>query len=141
MAETGASARAQPVHLSRATDSVALCGRRVMLVEDDHCIAMELEHIFNLQGCDVIGPLSTLSDALQAAHDELFSIAVLDVNLRGERIYPVIDILVARNIPFVLLTGYGRDAVREHGNSWTVCDKPFRETTLLRIVTNKLLAG
>ena len=141
MAQTRVSATAQPAYLAQLPESLPLCGRRVLLVEDDHCIALELEHIFNLQGCDVIGPLSTLGDAVQAAHDEQVSIAVLDVNLRGERVYPVIDILIARNIPFILLTGYGRDAVPDNSDNWTVCDKPFREATLLKTVKNKLRMG
>jgi hypothetical protein len=58
-------------------------------------------------GCVVSGPVPRLGEALDAVHRETFDAAVLDVNLAGDRIDPVADLLSRQNVPFVFVTGYG----------------------------------
>jgi CheY-like chemotaxis protein len=74
----------------------------------------------------------TLSDALAAAHTEAIDIALLDVNLHGEKVYPVAEVLTNRNIPFLFLSGYGRDAIPSDQPEWRVCSKPFRPDDLMK---------
>lgn len=93
--------------------SAHLNGLRVLIVEDELIIAMELENLLRGLGCTVLGPAPTIKQALRALADERPDVAVLDVNLRGERVTPVAEFLEEQGIPFVLVTGYGRERLEE----------------------------
>jgi DNA-binding response OmpR family regulator len=97
-----------------------------MVVEDELLVALMIEEVLLEQGCQIIGPFTNLADALRAARDETMELAVLDVNLCGERVYPVAELLESRGIPFLLLSGYGRDAAPPDRPNWVSCSKPFR---------------
>jgi DNA-binding response OmpR family regulator len=113
-----------------------LAGRRVMVVEDELLISMLIEDTLADEDCIVIGPFTSVSEALRAAQDAVIDLAVLDVNLRGEKVYPVAEVLEARGIPFLLLSGYGNDAIPPDRPGWQACSKPFLGTDLV----NKLIA-
>ena len=83
----------------------ALAGCKVMIVEDELLVAMLLEEALVEYGCEIVGPFSTVDTALIAARDVVADVAVLDVNLRGKRVYPVAELLEARGIPFLLMSG------------------------------------
>ena len=111
---------------------------KVMIVEDELLVAMLLEEALVEHGCEIVGPFSTVETALQAARDVVAHVAVLDVNLRGKRVYPVAELLEARGIPFLLMSGYGRDGVpAEHAN-WVACSKPFLPGDLVRTLAGLL---
>lgn len=110
----------------------ALRGRRVMIVEDDLLVAMLIEDILAEQGCHVIGPFGTLAGALQAAAETELDLAVLDMNLHGERAYPVAELLADRRVPFLMVTGYGEDALPKDRPDWRAMAKPFRNEQLVR---------
>ena len=103
-----------------------------MVVEDELLVAMLIEDALREQGYDVVGPFTNLPDALAAAGRELADVALLDVNLRGQRVYPVAELLEARGIPFLLLSGYGTDAVPPEHAHWAACAKPFMPKDLTR---------
>jgi CheY-like chemotaxis protein len=107
----------------------ALQGVKVLVVEDEYLVAALMEDILESAGCVVTGPIPRLAQALDAANSEACDAAVLDVNLAGERIYPVADILSRRNIPFVFVTGYGV-LPGEYANRPRLC-KPFKVADLL----------
>ena len=109
--------------------TASLEGVRVLLVEDEYLVASLIEEILEIAGCIVTGPIPRLAQAVDAADRESCDAAVLDVNLAGERIYPVADILSRRNIPFVFVTGYGA-LPGEYANRPRLC-KPFKMTDLL----------
>ena len=102
-----------------------LTGRRILVVEDQFVIAMDLERVLRLAGGEVIGPVARLKPAMVLAQNEQFDFAVLDVNLFGEKVFPVADILELRAIPFLLTTGYGESAVPEGRQGWRVMGKPY----------------
>jgi len=114
-------------------------GTRVLVAEDELLVGMLIEDILADAGCVVTGPFSTLTDALAAAARAEIDIAVLDVNVRGEKIYPVAECLKARGIPFFLLTGYGRDGVPAEHPDWPACDKPFKTEELVRMIAEGLV--
>jgi DNA-binding response OmpR family regulator len=109
--------------------TASLEGVRVLLVEDEYLVASLIEEILEIAGCIVTGPIPRLAQAVDAADRETCDAAVLDVNLAGERIYPVADILSRRNIPFVFVTGYGV-LPGEYANRPRLC-KPFKMADLL----------
>ncbi len=113
----------------------SLAGAKVLVVEDELLVAMLIEETLVDHGCKVIGPFTTLGTALAAARDAQADLALLDVNLRGERVYPVAELLEGRRIPFLLLSGYGHEAVPAEHPLWVSCSKPFLPTELLRAMS------
>jgi CheY-like chemotaxis protein len=90
-----------------------LKGYRVLVVEDEFLLALELERLLQRQGCVVLGPVWSVDRALALLGDQSPDGAVLDVNLRGRRVAPVAAALRERGVPFVLVTGYGEDQLGE----------------------------
>ena len=114
----------------------ALKGVRVLVVEDEYFVAILIEEILESAGCIVTGPIPRLPEALDAVDHEDYDVAVLDVNLAGERINPVADALSERNVPFLFVTGYGANALpSEYAQRPRVC-KPFRMADLLGTLSN-----
>lgn len=89
-------------------DAGSLAERRVLVVEDEPLVAMDVEQILRGFGCEVIGPAATLAAALQLAEAEASKLdaAVLDVNLGGQAAFPIADLLVKHGVPVVFATGY-----------------------------------
>lgn len=91
----------------QARASEALKGRRVLIVEDETLVAMELEVLLAEHGCAVVGPVPTVARALALLDRERPDAAILDLNLNGQKATPVAAALTALGVPFVLATGYG----------------------------------
>ena len=86
----------------------SLAGRRLLVAEDEPLLALELEESLRGLGCEVLGPVSTLEEALHlAAAPGRIDAAVLDINLGGRPSFPVADHLTRRGVPVVFTTGYG----------------------------------
>ena len=83
-----------------------LDGLRVLVVEDEMLIACEMEATLEDLGCQVVGPFARVGQALEALQDTHVDAAVLDVNVRGEMIFPVAEKLRALGVPMVFCTGY-----------------------------------
>lgn len=81
-------------------------GLRVLIVEDDLLIAMEMEEFLRGVGCEIVGPIGRLDQAMAAATAENFHGAVVDLNLRGELSFPLIEKLRKNSIPVVCCSGY-----------------------------------
>ena len=79
---------------------------RILVVEDELIVAMDIEATLEGLGYDVIGPMPRLAMALNVAAGDLPDAALLDINLHGETTYPLADALAARAIPFVFMSGY-----------------------------------
>lgn len=107
-----------------------LAGKRVLIVEDEMLVALMIEDFLMDFGCRVLGPYGCVAGALDAARTEEFDLAVLDVNLDGEQVYPVAEMLTERHIPFLFLSGYGDEAIPAGRSDWKVCAKPFKGADL-----------
>ena len=81
-------------------------GPLVLVVEDEVLIAMDLERTLGRHGYRVLGPATTAAAALRLLDGEAPDVALLDVNLRGEPVTPVAEVLRARGVPFVLASAY-----------------------------------
>src|ERR1041384_7652891 len=90
---------------------------RILVVEDEVLLAMNIEDMLLESGYEVAGIASRLTPALALAREGLFDAAMLDVNLAGEPSFPVADLLAERGIPFLFATGYGLQGLDEryHG--------------------------
>lgn len=109
--------------------------RKVLLVEDEILIAMMVEEMLVELGFEVIGPATRLKRALEFAHSASFDFAVLDVNLANEQSYPVAQVLVQRQIPFIFATGYGAKGLTEDFRGSVALQKPFQSTQLARAIS------
>lgn len=111
-----------------------LTGLRVLVVEDEIMVSMLIEDMLTDLGCIVVGPAARLDEAIALTENEQIDCAVLDVNLGGQPIFPLADILRAKGAPFAFATGYGDAGLRDVDKGSPVLQKPFRETDLARIL-------
>jgi ActR/RegA family two-component response regulator len=112
----------------------SLEGRRLLVVEDDYFIAVELARSLEKLGVAVVGPVASVADALGLirAEDGALDGAVLDIHLGEERVYPVADQLADQGVPFVFLTGYDAMALPEPYAKAAMCTKPVDTALLVR---------
>ncbi|RUL77732.1 response regulator [Dyella choica] len=90
----------------------SLSGKTVLMVEDEYLIADALCSAFEMANVSVVGPFSNIASAMAALDKGARAdAAVLDVNLNGERVFPLADRLMADNVPIILTTGYDGDAI------------------------------
>jgi two-component SAPR family response regulator len=114
-------------------------GRRILIVEDEFLLAMELEMLLHQRGCVVLGPVSSVGHALALLDGEPPDAALLDVNLKGERATPIAAALIALGVPFVLITGYSRPQLSEPElREAPRIDKPVSCRALCRAMTEAL---
>ena len=103
---------------------------RVLVVEDEFLIALTMERMLHRFGVEVVGPIASLAEAVEIACTAELDGAVLDVNVDGEKIYPCIEQLGDRGIPFILTTGYAAANLPERYRTATRLGKPFSEAEL-----------
>ena len=116
------------------TDTAKLAGLRVLVVEDEMMVSMLIEDMLTDLGCTVVGPAARLDEAIDLAMASDLDCAVLDVNLGGQPIFPLADLLRERGKPFAFATGYGDAGVRDVDRGTPVLQKPFREGDLARVL-------
>lgn len=97
----------------------------VLVVEDEAIISFLIEDMLSELGASDVRHAGTLSAALAALDARMPDIAVLDVNLGGERVYPVAERLDAAGALFVFVTGYGKSGMDSRWSSRIVVQKPF----------------
>ncbi len=90
-----------------------LAGRRVLVVEDEFLIALDVEDALGELGCEVVGPVPSVAAALDLLGAGRCDVAVLDVHLGEGSTAPLAQALGERRIPFVVLTGYERSQIDE----------------------------
>lgn len=120
--------------------SSLLFGRRLMVVEDDYLVAIEVAGALEDCGAQIVGMAGSIKDAqavIAAEHDRLDG-AVLDVNLDGDRVYPVADTLIGLGIPFIFATGYDPWIIPDAYAGIPRCEKPIRVATLTRLLAAQI---
>ena len=113
----------------------SLSGRRVLVVEDEMMVLMLIEDMLSDLGCESVTSAATVDQALALMDGRVFDVAMLDVNLNGEKSYPVADVLVARHVPFVFATGYSDHVTRVGYPGRPVLKKPFRFEELVEVLS------
>jgi CheY-like chemotaxis protein len=111
-------------------------GRRVLLVEDEYLIAEDLRRSFRDAGAMILGPVPTTHDAIAILdRGEPVDAAVLDVNLRGEAVYPLVDRLQADRVPMVFVTGYDATEIPSRYRHIPLCEKPATMSRMIAALT------
>ncbi|WP_434559759.1 response regulator [Pseudomonas sp. R1-6] len=108
----------------------ALNGIRVLVVEDEGAVAMLIEDMLEDFGCVVVASVAQLGKACDVARSIEVDLAMLDVNLAGQLVFPVAEILRDREIPFLFSSGYGRAALQGEFALRPVLQKPFSQEEL-----------
>lgn len=104
--------------------NVALSGCRVLVVEDEVLIGMVLEDILEMLGCTLAGSAATMEEAWRLAEGE-FDVAILDVNIGAEPIFPLADAIRDRGAPIIFATGSLPDSLPERFSDCPVLEKPY----------------
>ncbi len=111
-----------------------MSGLRVLVVEDDALIAMLVEDAIERAGHTVVAMASNITDAMAAAASGDFDVALLDLNLNGQKAHGVAMVLKSRGKRFAFMTGYGGDGVLAKFSSVPVLSKPFSLADLAAIL-------
>jgi CheY-like chemotaxis protein len=111
-------------------DGNITAGKRVLIVEDELMIRMLLEGMLTDLGHSVAAEAGGLDEAIALAKQAEFDLAVLDVNLNGAPVTPVVEILVERGVPFIFASGYGQRGLPEAYRTAPILQKPFQADAL-----------
>ncbi|MDB5445190.1 MAG: hypothetical protein JWQ97_507 [Phenylobacterium sp.] len=115
-------------------------GLRVLVVEDESAVAMLLEDMLADIGCTVSASAGSLAEAREVVALGGFDFALLDVNLAGERVFPIAETLANAAIPFAFVSGYGEGGLIEAFRDRPVVAKPFRLGDLAAVISRALAA-
>src|SRR5690606_36623500 len=89
----------------------SLYGKRILIVEDEPLVAMDMAASLVAAGCEVAGPAGNLRDAKRLVADADFDAALLDANLAGSPVDELAAALARLEIPFAFATGYGQESL------------------------------
>ena len=98
---------------------------RILVAEDEALIAMDLQTTLRRVGCEIVGPVARIEEAVRLAAEEGLNASILDIGLVGGEAWSAADILVRRGVPFVLFTGYELERLPERFRGRPVLCKPF----------------
>jgi CheY-like chemotaxis protein len=124
--------------MAEAANSDDLVGGHVLIVEDDVLVAYDIAAVIEGAGGEIVGPAHAVREALAMLAAQSIDVAILDVNLHGEAVYPVADALSAKAVPFVFVTGHSNEAIpdRFRRNPWL--QKPYTSHSLLSAVATAM---
>jgi AmiR/NasT family two-component response regulator len=105
--------------------------RRVLVVEDEPLISLDIQAVLSDAGFDVVGSAATVIEAMELAHEVEFEGAVVDMNLNGDLTSPVVQKLLDQSVPVVLLTGYSSKALAEPFCRCPLINKPYDSSHLV----------
>jgi PAS domain S-box-containing protein len=112
----------------------SLKGKRVLVVEDEPLVAMDVVGILEQAAIQAVGPATTAADALRLIENETLDAALVDANLRGKPVDEVAAALTRRNVPFAFVTGYDRASLPQAFQSAAMVSKPFTAASVLGVI-------
>jgi CheY-like chemotaxis protein len=107
------------------SQNASLAGRRILVVEDSPVVGPFTADILGELGCEVVGPAPNMAAARGLVEAGGFDAALMDVHIRGERVFPLCDMLEAKAVPFVLTSGYADWQVPEKLRERPRVQKPY----------------
>jgi two-component sensor histidine kinase/CheY-like chemotaxis protein len=105
-----------------------------LLVEDEPLIAMMMADMLMEFDFDVLGPFATVDKAMLAVDQTSVQVALLDVNLAGEMVYPVASRLRELGVPFIFMTGYSPESIERRFIETPILKKPVDQAQLYRTI-------
>jgi PAS domain S-box-containing protein len=119
--------------LEVVNDRPPLKGKRIIIVEDEPLVSMDMESTLVAAGCEVVGVAGTLAAARALIANAAGDAALVDVNLGGQPVDEIAAILTKRNIPFAFVTGYGRESLPQGFREAYVIKKPFSQDEVVAV--------
>ena len=104
----------------------ALAGVRILVVDDDVLNASLLADLLQSDGCIIEGPVGDLDSTTDLARTRDIAVALLDINLDDQVVYPAADVLMTRRIPFIFMTGSLRQILPPRFQGTPMVSKPFK---------------
>ena len=115
------------------TNEIGIASRRVLIVEDNLFLALGLVRLLRPKGVEIIGPVATVKEALAVVNNsERIDGAVLDINLRGELVYPVVDALRPKGVRIMFMTAYDETWVKPAYADIPCLQKPIMPERLMQ---------
>lgn len=109
--------------------------RRALVAEDSLLILIALEMLLDLHDVHIVGQASTVAEALTLAQGGGFDIAILDINLHNEMVFPVADLLLQSGVPVIFTTGYApTETLPTRFLNTPVIQKPYETDALMDLV-------
>jgi PAS domain S-box-containing protein len=138
--DTGAATPAgqQRPSLQAHEERQGLSGKRILLVEDEPLVSMDIEAHLTAAGCTVTGLASNITEAKQLINQADYDAALVDANLEGHPVDEIATLLRNRNCPFAFVSGYGREALPHGFRDAMLLSKPFSKDRLLATVESLL---
>ncbi|XSG83325.1 MAG: response regulator [Methyloligella sp. ZOD6] len=127
--------------MDQFADGSRLSGKHILVVEDEALAALHLEDMLQEMGCQVVGPAARVQHAIEMLDRESPDLAILDLNVAGELVYPVADTLAAKGVPFLFATGLGIASLNEDYRDRPVLQKPFAFSDLRDAMAASLTAA
>lgn len=117
-----------------------LTGLHLLVVEDEAMVALMIEDILADLGCTAVEVAGTVAQGLAILQDPKPPLdgAILDVNIGGEKVYPVAEALAAKGVPFIFATGYGIAGISEAFSHVPALAKPYEPRSLERLLASTL---
>ena len=103
----------------------SLSGKRILVVEDSPVVAPFTADVLGELGCEVVGPAPNMAAARELIEGDAIDGALMDVHIRGERVFPLCDLLESRAVPFILTSGYADWQIPEKLESRPRLQKPY----------------
>lgn len=110
---------------NNAEDESGLKGRRILIVEDSPVVAPFTADLLSDLGCEVVGPAPNMAAARELLENEEFEAALMDIHIRGERVFPLCDMLEAKGVPFAFTSGYADWQIPEKWEKRPRLQKPY----------------
>ena len=108
-----------------APAEAGLKGRRILIVEDSPVVAPFTADLLGELGCEVLGPAPNMASARELMEAGGFDGALVDIHIRGERVFPLCDMLEAKGVPFVFTSGYADWQMPEKWQERPRLQKPY----------------
>lgn len=110
-----------------------LAGKRFLIVEDEPLVALDLADGLADAGAEVVASVGASKEALDVIATQELDAALLDANLRGQSVDGIAAALTRRNVPFVFVSGYGRESLPRAFRDVALLNKPYSQPQLLKV--------
>ena len=100
-------------------------GRRILVIEDSPVVGPYTVDVLEELGCEVVGPAPNMAAARDMISNETFDAALMDIHIRGERVFTLCEVLEGKGVPFVLTSGYADWTMPEKWQERPRLQKPY----------------
>ena len=125
MSSRDSSIKNHPRSKSAPAKQQGLQGRRILVIEESPVVAPFTAEVLSELGCQVVGPAPNMAAARELVEGSEFDAALMDVHIRGERVFPICEMLQARGVPFLFTSGYADWQMPEKWQDRPRLQKPY----------------